>query len=243
MIVVSTADFELYHDLVNGLRQRQLEFTTCEVGESIPADARAVIIGADDPKPSEIDALVLQGTAGESRELIDEAVAAIDDIDGRIIVGVDPGAYPGIAVLRGRRVVSAFQVPMEEAVDRIEAEVADDPDAIVRVGDGARLKGAQLVNELDVPVELVDETGTTPFIGAGANGSGDILAAVNIASRVGQQIDHREVEPTDGELSRIQRESRERSPENREIPAQLAKRVATGELTVDEALDRHGDSG
>ncbi len=241
MIVVATEDFELYHDLVNGLRQRQLEFTTIQVGQSVPADARVLVMGEDDPRPEEVDVPILRGSPDESRQLIDEAVERLSEIDGRTVVGVDPGSYPGIAVLRGNRVASAFQVPMEDAVARIEAEVGDDPNAIVRIGDGARLRGAKLINELDVPVELVDETGTTPYIGTGANGAGDLLAAVNIASRPGELVDNREIEPTRGELSSIKRNSRELSQENREITTDLARRVAAGELTLEEALERHGE--
>lgn len=239
MIVVATEDFELYHDLVNGLRERELEFTTIQIGESIPADARVVLAGPEDPIPEDAEVPVLTAPAEESRGLIEDAIAKLDEIEGRTVIGVDPGAYPGIAILRGNRVVSAFQVPIEKAVERIEAEVGDDPDAIVRVGDGARLMGTRLINDLDVPVELVDETGTTPYLGTGATGAGDILAAVNIASRPGEPIDQREVNPTASELSRIQQDSREQSPQNREITSGLAEQVATGELTLEEALERH----
>lgn len=240
MIVVSTEDFELYHDLVNGLRDRRLNFTTIRVGEALPAGTRVVLVGADDPQPVIDGVTVLRGTPAESRQLIDDAVGALRGHGGRTVIGVDPGDRPGIAVVRGNLVVSAFQVPLEEAIDRITDEVAQDPDVIVRIGDGARLKGAQLINSLDnATIELVDETGTTPYIGAGARGTGDVLAAVNIASRPGEPIDHRQIEPTEGELSNIKRTSRERSPTNREIPGALAERVAAGELTIDQALERH----
>lgn len=240
MIVVATEDFELYHDLVNGLRQRQLEFTTIQVGQSIPADARVLVTGEDDPRPEETEIPILRGSPDESRQLIDEAVTELRSHDGRTVIGVDPGKYPGIAVLRGNLVVSAFQVSIEEAIDRIEAEVGDDPDAVVRIGDGARLKGAQLINELDEgQIELVDETGTTPYIGTGARGTGDLLAAVNIASRPGTPIDQRDVEPTLGEISRIQDQSRQQSEQNRAINTGLAERVANGEITIEQALERH----
>lgn len=240
MIVVATGDFELYHDLVNGLRERRLNFTTVRVGEAIPGDARVVLVGESDPVPPDTDASILVGTADESRQLIDDAVTALADAEGQTVVGVDPGDRPGVAVMQGNLVVSAFQVPVEEAIDRIEAVIDDNPDAVVRIGDGARIKGAQVINELDdVAVELVDETGTTPYVGAGAKGSGDLLAAVNIASRPGEPIDERDIQPTEGELSRIQSESRERSAENREITARLAERVANGELTIEQALDQH----
>ena len=121
---------------------------------------------------------------------------------------------------------------------REEIEGAVDP--LVRVGDGARLAGARIVDALDgVTVELVDETGTTPYLGTGARGMGDVLAAVNIAHIEGEVVDSRNVEPTSGEIQLIKNRSRERSPENRTLPEDLARRVATGELTLEEALAAH----
>jgi hypothetical protein len=160
--------------------------------------------------------------------------------EGRTVVGIDPGTRPGIAVLVGGTIVGAFQVPLADAVDLVRGEVADAADPLVRVGDGARLQSAQLVNELsDLPVELVDETGTTPYLGTGARGMGDVLAAVNIARLTGERIDAREVEPTPGELQAIKDRSRRRSDGEVTIDERLARRVATGELTVDEAVDEH----
>ena len=155
-------------------------------------------------------------------------------------MGVDPGVRPGIAVLHGETIVSAFQVPLADAVETIRREVADAPDPLVRVGDGARLQGSQLINDLDdVAVEMVDETGTTPYLGTGARGMGDVLAAANIARLSGEAIDSRTVEPTAGELQRIKDRSRRQSADGRTIDEGLARRVAAGDLSIDEALATH----
>ena len=68
---------------------------------------------------------------------------------------------------------------------------------------------------------------------------GDVLAAVNIARREGDRIEERDVEPTAGEIQLIKDRSRERSENDRAIDEVLARRVAAGELTVAEALERH----
>ena len=129
-----------------------------------------------------------------------------------------------------------------DAVETIRREVADAVDPLVRIGDGARLQGARLVNDLDdVTVELVDETGTTPYLGTGARGMGDVLAAVNIARLEGERVDSRDIDPTAGELQRIKDRSREVSTDDRSIDDALARRVASGDLTVEEALDEHRD--
>ncbi|MDS0294316.1 hypothetical protein [Halogeometricum luteum] len=266
MIVVATADFEFYHDVVGELRDRGVAFTTVEPGAELPDGTSVVVVaetddvdlptgggdggGGGDSGGGDADASidVVVASTDEVRRAVEEAVALLRGDGGRTIVGVDPGTRPGIAVLAGDTVVAAFNVPLADAVTTIREEVADSPDALVRVGDGARLQGATIVNELEgVTVELVDETGTTPYLGTGARGMGDVLAAVNIARRRGEPVDSRDIEPTQGELQRIKDHSRRVSEDNRTIDERLARRVAAGDLTVDEALTEHrersGDEG
>jgi hypothetical protein len=240
VIVVATADFELYHEVVDLLRDRGMAFTTIEPGDDLPEGASAVVTAPDDPAPAEENVDRVTATADEARRAVDEALALLRGGEGRTVVGVDPGTRPGIAVLSGDTVVAAFQVPIGDAVDTIRREVADAADPLVRIGDGARLQGVRLIDELDeVTVELVDETGTTPYLGTGARGMGDVLAAVNIARLAGDPIDSRDIDPTAGELQRIKDRSREVSTDDRAIDDALARRVAVGDLTVEEALAEH----
>lgn len=240
MLVVATDDFEVYHDVVGELQERDLSFTTVDPGASVPAATTAVIVGPDDPHPSTEAATVVTATPGQGRQAVESALAAAADQDGPRIIGVDPGARPGIAVLVGTTVVAAFQVPIGQAPNLIREELADATDPLVRIGDGARLHRIQLLEALaDVPVEVVDETGTTPSLGTGASGSADILAAVNIARRAGRVVDPDRPEPTAGELTAIKEKSRRQSPTDRELPDDLARKVALGELTLSQALSRH----
>jgi hypothetical protein len=237
VIVVATDDFELYHGVVSELRDRDVRFTTVEPGGELPDDARVAVVGPEDEHPA---VATVQAAPDDPRRAVEKAVALLRGDGGRTVIGVDPGDRPGVAVLDGGTVVAAFQVPVEEAADLVAEEAADAADPLVRVGDGARLRGAKIVEDLEeVPVELVDETGTTPYLGTGARGMGDVLAAVNIARLEGKRIDERDVEPTAGEIQLIKDRSRERSEDNRSIDEELARRVAAGELTMAEALERH----
>ena len=241
MIVVATADFELYHEVVGELRERDVEFTTVEPGDPLPAGTDAVVTGDDD---LDVDVPVVRADAGSARLAVERALASQRGDQGRTVVGVDPGNRPGIAVLRGGMVVAAFQVPVADAADAIREEAGSDEDAVVRIGDGARMAGARILDDLpDATVELVDETGTTPHLGSGARGMGDVLAAVNIALTPGEAVEGRSVEPTEGEIEVVKARSRERSEENRTITAALARRVAAGDLTLEEALAEHRDDG
>ncbi|WP_313694586.1 hypothetical protein [Halorarum halobium] len=240
MIVVATEDFALYHAVVGELRDRGATFTTREPGGDLPDRAAVVISAVDDPVPVEDDEVAhVTTTASDADEGVATALGTLRGGDERLVIGVDPGERPGVAVLSGDTVVAVHHLPVADAVEAIREAVADEPDALVRVGDGARLQGARVVNDLEgVTVELVDETGTTPSLGAGATGKGlaDVLAAVNIARREGERIETRDLDPTPGEIQRVKNESRERSDGAVTIGEALARRVALGDLTMAEAL-------
>lgn len=238
VIVVATADFEVYHGVVNELRDRSVGFTTVEPGDPLPERTDVVIAGPDDDL--DVTANVVRATPGEPRRAVESALAYLRGGEGRTVVGIDPGDRPGIAVLHGDLVVAVFQVPIEEAIEVVREEVAGGVDPVVRIGDGARLQGGRIVDGLDdVRVELVDETGTTPYQGAGVRGAGDVVAAINIARMAGDVIEGREIEPTAGEIQRVKERSRERSEDDRALTDALARRVAVGDLTVEEALAEH----
>ncbi|MFB6178415.1 MAG: hypothetical protein ABEI77_01670 [Halorientalis sp.] len=240
MIVVATEDFEVYHGVVNELRDRGVPFTTVEPDDSLPDRATVLVTGPDSDPDANVP--TINADPDNPRRAVDDALTLLRGDSGRTVIGIDPGDRPGIAVLEGETVVAAFHVPANETASVVadELEDSDASDPLIRIGDGARMVGARIVDDLpDVPVELVDETGTTPYLGTGARGMGDVLAAVNIARIEGEEIESREIEPTAGELQTIKERSREESDHNRTIDADLARRVAIGELTLEEALSEH----
>jgi hypothetical protein len=248
VIVVATADFEVYHDVVAELGDRNVAFTTTELDGDVPDETAVVITGVGERETIErtLDendvesAVVVEAEPDAPRAAVEAALAHLRGGGGRTVVGVDPGRKPGIAVLDGEVVVAAFQVPAADAPGVVREAVAGAIDPVVRVGDGARREGAAIVDALtDVPVELVDETGTTPSLGTGARGMGDVLAAVNIARLDGDPVDSREFEPTAGEIQRAKDRSREMSSDNRAIDTDLARDVARGDIDVETALESH----
>jgi hypothetical protein len=240
VIVVATEDFEVYHDIVTELRERGVDFTTVEPDDSLPEATSVVILAEGDTVEVPTGVTGVTADPGNPRAAVEEAVGLLRGDAGQTVVGIDPGDRPGIAVLVGETVVATFHVPADQAAAVVHEELDGVPDPLVRIGDGARLVGSRIVDDLgDVPVELVDETGTTPYLGTGTRGMGDVLAAVNIARREGERIDSRDIEPTPGELQRIKNRSREHSDGERAIDDALARRVARGDLTIGEALDEH----
>lgn len=168
-----------------------------------------------------------------------------EDYD-RIIIGIDPGKYVGLAVIGNDKAISVHHVSVGEVcplIKRIMREYAD-KEILVRIGHGARLIRSQLINgilDLGLKVEMVDETGTTPHLGKGVHGQvvSDIIAAINIAKIAGKNVGKQFIEPSQGEVRVIQENSREYSNGRLTIPRPLARAVAKGELTLQEAVERH----
>jgi len=236
VVIVGPAD-EVDAETTDGLAGGRADRTDADVADRPDACA------ADDAGPDDdgkARPAVVRADPADPRRAVDEALALLRGGEGRTVVGIDPGTRPGVAVLKGDVVVAVFQVAPEEVPDLVRGEVENAPDPVVRIGDGARLEGARILNELSgLRVELVDETGTTPYLGRGVRESGDVVAAINIARMEGEVVDVRDVDPTEGELQVIKNRSRERSTENRTITEALARRVATGDLTLEEAIEEH----
>ncbi len=178
---------------------------------------------------------------------IDKAISLLfgEDFE-RIIIGIDPGKYPGMAVLGNNKTISVHRISVGEVcplIKRIMQEY-NNKKITVRIGHGARLIRSQLINgilDLGLEVEMVDETGTTPRLGRGVHGQviSDIIAAINIAKIPGKNVGKQFIEPSSGEVRVIQERSREYSNGRSTIPRILARAVAKGELTLDEAVEKH----
>jgi hypothetical protein len=184
--------------------------------------------------------------ASDPEMTVSEAIRLLRNgaLPGCAVIGIDPGDEPGIAVVSNGIVEAVYRVPLGQAFGVIERIKQTYSDILVRVGHGARLVSTQLANTLvaqGIAVELVDESGTSPYLGKGTGGTAisDIIAAINIAHTQGTRIGHQEVLPSKGEIRWIQERSRELSEGRTTISRQLAQRVGKGEITIDEALNEH----
>lgn len=184
----------------------------------------------------------------EAQNTVDRAINALTGTvhNRSLIAGIDPGRRPGIALISGDIVIAVHQVSVNE-VEPFLKKLSHDYHAritLVRIGNGARLITTQIINALlqgGFKVELVDETGTTPYIGKNihTNTVRDIIAAINIARIKGVPVGKMDVEPSRGEIRVIQESSRSLSDGRATIPRYLARQVAKGELTIDEAIEIH----
>lgn len=241
MIGVLTSDFVLYHDLVHALEARGLQFASLTFDSPVPADVDVIITSPEEGRRVNFDVVVYPEQEQDMDELIDRAlfVAQRGGPARNIVIGIDPGSTPGIAIFADGMLFRRFTSNSpQDAVDFISSFIKNcgRADVTVRIGHGARLVRNRMINILmDVAprIEIVDETSTTPV-----STRDDMLAASSIALTPGRIISSKlSVEPKDGEIKDAQRKSRIISGDVT-ISKELAKKVLKGEMGMKKAIDK-----
>lgn len=236
---ILTEDFRLYHDLVGALKARDLPFVSLSFSRRIPETVGAVLTSAAEaPRIRSPNVVVVDD--------VENAIArALQVVKGKtewreLLIGVDPGREPGVAVLGDGEVLDTRLAPNPEAVrDRVRTALRLFPahEVRVRVGHGDPTNRNRILNSLAperLRVEVVDEAGTTH-----RTAQPDLDAAVDIARTPGVRVEPPfEVRPTPGEVREIQRRSRLQSGGQVTISTELADAVARGAVTLDAAIDR-----
>lgn len=237
---ILTSDFRVYYNLIEAMKKRDLPFASLSFEEQIPLNIGVIITTKEEEKKIDFQKIVI---AENDIELtIDVAKRTLKGKDKckKLIVGIDPGKRPGLAVIGDGDILSTAQVSSPEKV----AEIVDralksypSEEIIVRIGHGDTTHRNRIINSLSkfkLRIEISDETRTTKI-----SDSPDIDAAIDIALKQGQEAKRRyKVKPTQGELRDIQRRSRIESHGRVTISKDMAKKVAIGKFTLEEAIKR-----
>jgi len=157
-----------------------------------------------------------------------------------LIIGIDPGDTPGVAVYGDHILLysCAVRVP-EDCAGVVEKIIRMFPSKgkLIRIGHGDSVIRNRIINtllRLETALEVVDETGTTHL----SNKDSDIDAAKRIAFSAGGFSVRRnmEIEPTEGYLADIQKKSRKLSQGQFTIDHALAEKVARGSVSLEDAV-------
>lgn len=232
-----------YYEAVKELKNRGIEFLTLALDDEIPSVVGVVLTSEEEMEQIDFPEVV---SAADVRAAVDECLRIKNGLTSgyeSLILGIDPGLKPGFAVLGDGKVVHAELLGSPEDILKASKKVLDTysgKSVAFRVGRGGGVYKARVLKILqenfDIPIEVVDESHTTPLT---RNGTAvkDIIAAVNIALKQGRILKQKiDVRPTNGEIKNIQKESRKLSG-NITINKMLAERVARGELTIEEAIE------
>ena len=238
-----TEDFRLYHDLVAALKRKDIPFVSLSFARRIPGTVGAVLTSPEEAPRIRFPRVV-------AVEEIESAVArGLQLLRGKstwteLLIGIDPGSEPGVAVVGDGEVVDARTASSPEAVAQVVQDAIRTFPARtqrVRIGHGDPTNRNRTINALSregLRVDIVDEAGTTH-----RTEQPDVDAAIRIAFTPGVRARaFYEIRPTRGELREIQRRSRVSSGGKVSISADLAAMVARGEVTIDQAIDRQRGS-
>lgn len=249
-----TQNFAAYYELVKYLKEHDHPFLSLAFDEPIPPSVGVVLTTAEEAGRIAFPEVVLYRAS--ARATVD---IALEVLHGRpqyttVVVGVDPGERPGIAIFGDGKLLRVEQVQLPELVVDEVARAMDSLSAehfIVRIGHGAGTLRDRIINELlrsdrasRASIEMVDETSTSP-VALRDQLSSDIAAAKAIALAHGHEVRRfREIRPSDGEMRDLQRKSRIASQGAVTISRDLAREVARGAMTLEQAIERQrGEKG
>ncbi len=166
LIGILTTDVRLYYDLIRLLKSKSLEFKMLNFDEPIPLDIGVILTSEDEVKMINFEPKI----AVKDIELgIRQARLALRGLssDETVIVGVDPGPKPGIAVLCAGQIIETQRTHSpEEAADRI-IEILGDyafERSVLKIGHGSpehRDRMLAVLSNYFTQVEIIDETRTS----------------------------------------------------------------------------------
>ncbi len=242
-IAVRTGDFRLAYRLLLELKKRSIRCIQLLPSDPVPLDVAAWM-----GSPSEVllsgDPLGIPASLDTFQHSVEQAIHRLryQGPIRRLTFGVDPGPRPGIAWVGDGLTLGKAQLEgVDDTVDsimRISCAIEHES-LIIRVGNGSKTIANRIINTCVVrglSVQKVNEARTSVGVPRHAHSS----AALRIAHLSGDPIKEKQrVRPTNGEIRDIQRRSRRQSFGRTTIPSTLARAVAMGRLTMDDAIRRH----
>ncbi|MEM0139849.1 MAG: hypothetical protein QXZ44_04470 [Ferroplasma sp.] len=162
-IGIYTYDFKFYHDIVRDLKVWHLPFFSITNLYSVPDDIK-VILSSD----KDLFTFYGQVKAASSIEGIRKALPRLLDKDrfNKIVIGIDPGPKPGIAVMADNILMEAYECP---SISDIKSEALAIEESyeydylIIKIGNGDRPNRDAIIKLLKnmAPLIIVNEENTS----------------------------------------------------------------------------------
>ena len=239
IIGLGTEDFRFFHLMVRFLKERGEPFVSLGLDDPIPENVGAIITTNAEREGVRFENIISDGDPDIAFK------AARSVLRGkrfsRVVVGIDPGRTPGIAVIGDGRIIDTELVYCPEDVTETLARMTRNLDfdlMLIRVGHGDPTNRNRIIHavwSLADEVEIVDESKTTK-----KTVTPDIDAAILIAFTSGEKVVVQpEVCPTPGEVRDIKRLSRIESGGRFTISTELASQVAIGKISLAEAVESY----
>jgi hypothetical protein len=250
LIGIMIDDFRLYHEIVDRLKSRDVRFVTLSAGEMPQPNVGAIIASRNLSGQIDFEKKVVCESRDDIEFCVNKALHLMKGKKdfGEIVIGIDPGAKPGIAVLADDDVLNTLIARSPEdvlAVVRRTIDTYPTDDVKIRIGHGDKVNRNRIINSLvseGLRVEVVDEDRTTRDarqigLPKSRDKRVDALAALQIAKGRGRVVKEVAHVPTKGEIKTIQTRSRRMSEGRITISKELAEQVVKGKLSIEEAIE------
>jgi hypothetical protein len=243
---VYTKDFSLYHDIVKGLKKRKVAYVSLSILDNISRRIGVILTSQKELKEIPLSKKV----AVDSVDTIDYAIdLALQKLTGKelyskIFIGIDPGERPGIAIVGDDILLQKMQV---EGPENVASEIKrllnvyPSKDTCIRIGHGSMITRNRIINSLislKIPIEIVDETRTTPSQQKRrCVRDGEAAAAIALISG-GRVQTTLPIETSRGAIKNVQKRSRQLSEGRYTISEDTALQVLKGEISLLEAVEK-----
>ena len=242
---VYTKDFSLYHDIIKVLKKRKLAYVSLPSPKDIPKRIGVILTSQKERQEIKSQKTIATDIYDSIDHAVDLAMQKLTgkEIYSKIFVGIDPGERPGIAVVGDDILLQKIQVDSPEkvvySVKRL-LKVYPSKEAYIRIGHGSIIARNRIINSLiplKIPIEIVDETSTTPSQQTGRfERDGEAAAAIALLSG-GKVQTNLPLEPTRGAIKNVQQQSRQLTEGKYTISKEIALKVLKGKMSLVEAIE------
>lgn len=161
---IFTLDFKFYHDIIADLRKWRIPFTSLENMNDIPSDVSVVLSSEKDEVFWDKQIKARDSTSGIRNSL---PLLMNRDVFDEVIIGLDPGPYPGIAVVADNVLTEAYETPMIEMVRNEVIQIKESyryRKISIKIGNGDKPHRDLIIHTLTdtgIDLRVVDERNTS----------------------------------------------------------------------------------
>jgi len=244
-IGIYTNNFSLYHDLIENLKKRKIPYVSLSSKKNISNKIGVIITSHSEIHGMNYNKIITADISDNLDQIIDNAIQVLigKDFYSRLIIGIDPGEKPGIALIADDIVLKKTNFSSPESVlKNIKRYLKEYPslESLIRIGNGSIIYRNRIINkliDLKIPIEIVDEKKTTIYQNK-ARTIKDGEAAAAIALIKGRIVKNMlPLKITRGDIKRIQEESRKYTNGKISISEKKAILILKGEINLEKAIN------
>lgn len=243
-IGIFTKNFGLFHDLVSTLKHRKIPFVSLASIKHIPNGIGVILTSHSELHDISTTKVIAVDVYENIDTAIDKALHLLigKELYSIILIGIDPGEKPGIAIVGDDILLQKTQVKSPEIVIKMVKQCINNypsKEYLIRIGHGSILNRNRIINSLiplGVPIEIVDESRTSSSKQIKRT-TRDSEAAAAIALLKGGIVQRKlPLQPTRGEVKYIQEKSRQLTEGRFSISEHIALEVLKGKKSLAESI-------